>query len=498
MKSVYFFRLLFVFCLFMIFLNLQAQTVWTEQSNFSDVRYAAVGFNIGEKAYLGTGSNDTSLKKDWWEYDPTMDSWSQKMDLSGVARRYAVGFSIGSYGYIGTGDSELSDNLDDFWQYDPESNSWAQKADFPGGKRWLATGFSIGDKGYLGTGFNDGFQVRKDFYEYDPATDTWTQIADCSGKGRLGATSFAIGDKGYVGCGTFKDWWEYDPATGVWTKKANLPGNERDGAVGFSINGKGYVGTGEFGYTSLSDFWQYDPATDQWTQLEDFAGGERRYAVGFAVGEKGYVGTGWSINGDYLNDFWEFTPPGCAAPGNLTTTNISPSSAKLKWDGAGGAEKYKVQYKADSTGATWISKTVKAANNSLTIAGLTPNTPYKWKVRSICGEEKSEYSATETFTTLLRTGAGLPAASSVSVYPNPVCVSTVISIAVPASSTAQSPHASIELCDLAGKLIRSVLDENLVEGEHKIILNRGQLTSGIYFLHVQINDQVSVLKIAVE
>ncbi|MBX7141474.1 MAG: fibronectin type III domain-containing protein [Chitinophagales bacterium] len=464
------------------------------------MRYAAVGFNIGEKAYLGTGSNDTGLQKDWWEYDPTMDSWSQKMDLSGVARRYAVGFSIGSYGYIGTGDAELSDNLDDFWQYDPASNSWTQKADFAGGKRWFATGFSIGDKGYMGTGYNDGFQVRKDFYEYDPATDTWTQIADCSGKGRLGATSFAIGDKGYVGCGTFKDWWEYDPATGVWTKKANLPGNERDGAVGFSINGKGYVGTGEFGYTSLSDFWQYDPATDQWTQLEDFAGGERRYAVGFAVGEKGYVGTGWSINGDYLNDFWEFTPPGCAAPGNLTTTNISPSSAKLKWDGAGGAEKYKVQYKADSTGATWISKTVKAANNSLTIAGLTPNTPYKWKVRSICGEEKSEYSATETFTTLLRTGAGLPAASSVSVYPNPVCVSTVISIAVPASSTgnAEIQQTAIGLYDLAGKLIRSVLDENLVEGEHKIILNRGQLASGIYFLHVQINDQVSVLKIAVE
>ncbi len=472
-----------------------AQNTWAEKPDFGGTgRYGAVGFRIAEKGYVGTGGGLT----DFWEYDPISEVWSQKANVGGLAREYAVGFSIGNYGYIGTGNSFLSDNLDDFWQYDPESNSWTQKADFAGGNRWFATGFSIGDKGYLGTGYNDGFQTRKDFYEYDPVTDTWTKIADCSGKGRLAATSFSIGDKGYVGFGTFKDWWEYDPVTGAWTKKANLPGSERAAAVGFSINGKGYIGIGEFGYTSLSDFWQYDPVTDQWTQLEDFAGGERRYAVGFAVGDKGYVGTGWSINGDYLNDFWEFTPPGCAAPGNLITTNISPSSAKLKWDGASGADKYKVMYKTDSAGATWISKTVKAANNSLTIAGLTPNTPYKWKVRSICGEEKSEYAATETFITSLRMGVGLPESSPVSVYPNPFSVSTAISFAVPPSSTSQSPHASIELCDLAGRKIRSVLAANLQEGEYQITLNRGQLTSGIYFLHVQFNDQVSVLKIAVE
>lgn len=497
----------FLFSILGIFIHIMVfgQSQWVQMANLpGGIRKDAFAFSINQYGYIGSGVDTSIGKTDFWQYDAVAEVWNQKADVPD-ARRYAAGFAVSGYGYYGTGTNALG-NTKDFWQYDPASNSWTQKADFAGGKRWFATGFSIGDKGYMGTGYNDGFQIRKDFYEYDPATDTWTTIADCSGKGRIGATGFSIGDKGYVcfggvstGTGIAKDLWEYDPATDAWTKKADLPGSERAGAVGFSTGGKGYIGTGEYlNSTSLKDFWQYDPATDQWTQLEDFAGGERRYAVGFAVGEKGYVGTGWSINGDYLNDFWEFTPPGCAAPGNLTTTNISPSSAKLKWDGAGGAEKYKVQYKADSTGATWISKTVKAANNSLTIAGLTPNTPYKWKVRSICGEEKSEYSATETFTTLLRTGAGLPAASSVSVYPNPVCVSTVISIAVPASSTAQSPHASIELCDLAGKLIRSVLDENLVEGEHKIILNRGQLASGIYFLHVQINDQVSVLKIAVE
>jgi hypothetical protein len=48
--------------------------------------------------------------------------------------------------------------MKDFWEYDPATNTWTQKADFGGTARYSAVGFSIADKGYLGTG-TDGFHL---------------------------------------------------------------------------------------------------------------------------------------------------------------------------------------------------------------------------------------------------------------------------------------------------------------------------------------------------
>ena len=66
-------------------------------------RLDAVGFSIGSKGYIGTGLPISGFVKDFWEYDPATNTWTQKADFGGTARHSAVGFSIGSKGYIGTG-----------------------------------------------------------------------------------------------------------------------------------------------------------------------------------------------------------------------------------------------------------------------------------------------------------------------------------------------------------------------------------------------------------
>ena len=43
------------------------------------------------------------VTNDFWEYDPSTNTWTQKADFGGTARNWAVGFSIGNKGYIGTG-----------------------------------------------------------------------------------------------------------------------------------------------------------------------------------------------------------------------------------------------------------------------------------------------------------------------------------------------------------------------------------------------------------
>jgi N-acetylneuraminic acid mutarotase len=197
--------------------------VWTQKADFpGGVRMGAVGFGTATHGYIGTGTGTGGLKKDFWEYDPSANGWTQKADFPGMSRCYAVGFSIGSLGYIGTGYTNLWVKVDhdfsDFWEYDPVVNSWTQKADFGGGGRDWEVGFSIGNRGFIGIGTNmSGFQ--NDFWEYirgctslGPPTNTTPQAnqsictgnsttLSASGSGTLGWYSAATGGT-WLGGGT--------------------------------------------------------------------------------------------------------------------------------------------------------------------------------------------------------------------------------------------------------------------------------------------------------
>jgi len=208
---------------------------WTQKADLGGVnRACAVGFGIGAKGYLGTGNRyvDNVLinLQDFWEYDPANDTWVQAADFP--APRYAaVGFSVGAKGYVGTGLYKVSDNefiwYDDFYEYDPTTGSWTQKATFGGHTRGYATGFSVSTKGYIGTG-NSTIGFLKDFWEYNPDNDTWLQRSDFGGVQRDCAIGFSIGTKGYIGTGIkaqnqfLQDFWEYNQGTDVWTQKTDL------------------------------------------------------------------------------------------------------------------------------------------------------------------------------------------------------------------------------------------------------------------------------------
>lgn len=477
--------------------NTSAQNTWIEKAYFDSLgSRGAVSFSIDNRGYIYTGANSNGgAKNDLWEYNSMNETWTQMADFAGESRLWAVGFAIMDYGYIGTGDG--LNPLDDFWQYDPVSNAWTKKAKFPGGKRYWCTGFSIGDKGYIGNGYES--KSKKDFWEYDPSTNSWTQIADLAGTGRSGSVGFSIGNKGYVctgglnNTGATDQLWEYDPSNGQWTEKASFPGIARAYAVGFVLNDKGYVGCGiDNESNTFSDFYAYDPVSDSWEEVSAFPGPARYWAVGFAINGKGYVGTGQQNSNDYLDDFWEYTPAGCSTPANLSATNISVASAKLKWDAAAGAIQYKVQYAVDSMSAPWTSKTINASKTAITIMGLAANKSYKWKVRSICGEEKSEYSAKQVFTTALRIG-NEDVSTRVSVYPNPF--RSVLSVAFDVD---QPSMVTIDLLDVTGRKVKTVLDEKRETGNHELIVQKTNLPAGVYLLKLTMHGQITLLKVVAE
>jgi N-acetylneuraminic acid mutarotase len=296
-----------------------ATNVWTRKANQPDPlglggRDGAVAFSIGNKGYFGTGGNNQnfnspSVFNDFWEYDPATDTWTQKASFGGTARQNAVGFSIGSFGYVGTGAGVRTPSsqpvYQDFWQYDPSTDTWTQKADYGGGALSNAVDFTVLDKGYAGSGSN--------FWQYDPSTDQWSQIAPFGGpKEPLQGIRFSLNGKGYIGLdGNSNILWEYDTLSDTWTQAASFPGTLRAAMAGFSIDDKGYAGTGVLNNAYFNDFWEFDPTANAWTQKANFAGGPREGTMAFSVGSKGYMGTGTTDQSNPFadtKDLWEYDP----------------------------------------------------------------------------------------------------------------------------------------------------------------------------------------------
>jgi N-acetylneuraminic acid mutarotase len=246
---------------------------WTQIADMpAQVRSEAVGFSILNKGYVITGSDNSQNLKEVWEYDPIANAWTRKADFPGTKRYGAAGFSIGTKGYMGTGFTDISSGqqqqLKDWWEYDPVTDTWTQKNDFPGGTRNLATALSTGNAGYMGLGAAGGAPLN-DWWQYQPATDTWSRKKDYPGSKRYCAGGFFAGNKCYVGNGgdglafdpdkTFSDWWEYDITADTWTQKTSQI-EDRYCGCGITINSISYFG---FGYNNnighLKDFWEFRP-----------------------------------------------------------------------------------------------------------------------------------------------------------------------------------------------------------------------------------------------
>lgn len=316
--------------------NFDVQNKWCRELDFEGGnRVSAVGFSIGNKGYIGTGvvyGSNPKVFSDFWEFDPILKTWTQKANVGGYARVDAVGFSIGNKGYIGTGTTGTgtapSDIFKDFWEYDPGINIWSQKADCGSTSRFYAVGFSIGNKGYIGSGQPALTGVLSDFLEFDPDSNKWVGKADIIVP-RFSAVGFSIGTKGYFGLGAIggvynNDFFEFDPSDisngfdingnplGKWSQKNSFPGAARIEAVGFSMGNKGYVGTGHGnvpGFYFNNDLYEYDPITDSWNTMPLFTGNIREKAIGFSIDNKAYIGTGFNESPGFktFNDFWVFT-----------------------------------------------------------------------------------------------------------------------------------------------------------------------------------------------
>lgn len=333
---------LFTFFLFSGTLVAQTENYWTKKADFSGLkRERAVAFTVGNKGYVGTGVDTAEMVlNDFWEYEPLSDTWTQVADLPGVPRRNASAFTIGSKGYVGVGmnavDANFGSPLSDFWEYDPSTNTWTQRANYPSTSIYFATGFSLGNKGYICCGKRGPNWYTDEMWEYDPQSDSWTSKPPFPGGVRYQLSSFVVNSSAYVGLGTDQDLyrndiWEYKPAQDLWTEKADLPGSERSASHGFGIGNYGFICMGANGGL-LDDLWEYNPLNNSWSVKAPYGGSNRKNGISFVLYGKAYVGTGKGYSGKKMS-MHEYTPGAYVGLDDMSITGISifpnPASNKI-------------------------------------------------------------------------------------------------------------------------------------------------------------------------
>lgn len=293
-----------------------AQNTWAPKDSVNGApRSVSSCFVLNNEAYIVAGLDEDGFRRKMYSYDFLQDDWDQEESIGGVNgaglnRGSACAFSIGFKAYVCLGQGETNAFFKDNWEYDLVNQTWSQKSDFIGEARRQAVAFVIDNIAYVGTGISAS-GLKKDMYSYVSETNTWTQLNDFSGTARKEAAAFTMGSFGYISTGDdgimLSDFWEYNANLDNWVEKTSMPGLPRKGAVGWGIFPNAYICTGEdntFNYST--DLWEYNYWLDSWTQQPSIPGPGRSNAVAFVLNGLGFVGTGY--NGIFLDDLFAFTP----------------------------------------------------------------------------------------------------------------------------------------------------------------------------------------------
>jgi len=261
---------------------------WTGKANMPTARAGlSVGVVDGKIYAIGGVNNFGPNRGDIFlsaveEYDPVLDKWTKKTDMSFIRTGLSVGVVGGKIYAIGGADEDHG-GLSTVEEYDPISDRWIKKSDMPTGRRGLSVSVVDG-KIYVIGGEDDG--ILPTVEEYDPAIDGWAKRADMP-TARTSLSTSVVNGKIYAIGGIFKGMdgrvEEYDPVLDKWTRKTDMP----TGRYVFStstVNGKIYAIGGNDADNILSTVEEYDPQAE--SQSIDFKGklpttwGEVRTASG--------------------------------------------------------------------------------------------------------------------------------------------------------------------------------------------------------------------------
>jgi hypothetical protein len=227
---------------------------WTEKTSFPGApQLHPITFTTATAAFVGFGMSNLIAQQELWKYDVATDSWSGMPASPFNARLYAIYFSINGKGYYGGGIDDMGQPLTDFWEFNPSTESWIQKADIPITSSFsYLPSFSLNDgRGYI---IGDAGGSAK-FAKYNPGTNSWSLLTserDCPD-----CTWGVVNDQVLLSSYTSNRIWLVKPSVNQW-KEIPFDG-VTSGPAMFEINGLIYYGLGEHpGQVYSPLFWSFD------------------------------------------------------------------------------------------------------------------------------------------------------------------------------------------------------------------------------------------------
>jgi uncharacterized repeat protein (TIGR03803 family) len=267
-----------------------------------------------------------------FEYDPTTNVYTKKIDLAITTGAVPQGNSLYLHTngkFYGMTLAGGANNLGVLFEYDPTTNAYTKKIDFAGsanganpyGSLMITSGGKV-----FGLTSNGGANGLGTLFEYTPTTNTLTKKVDFTAAN--GAYPFcdlteASNNRLYGVTPTNGSIFEYNPATNAFAKKIDLGANNAPFAYGTLVkgsNGKLYGMSSGGGISSEGLLFEYDASTNTFTKKIDFT---------LATGLLPYGGLLLASNGNF---YGLMSQGGIADNGVLFEYNASTNTYTKKVD----------------------------------------------------------------------------------------------------------------------------------------------------------------------
>jgi len=492
--------------------------------DYATIKYDSSGNELWVARYNGPGNADDG---------------GQALALDAEGNVYVTGFSEGSgtsYDYATV-------------KYDPDGNElWVARYNSPANYRDEATALAVDESGNVHVGglisgsptspYNFDYLTIK----YD-STGSQLWVARYAGPGGdldlLTAVGLDASANVYVtgwseGCGTSSDYAtiKYDPnGNQLWVARYNGPGNGHDGAYALAADAEGnvYVTGHSWDPLTLYDYTtiKYDSHGDSvWVVRYNGPGNGWDMANALAVDTEGNVyvtggSEGSGTSGDYATikyshpaleiscetavawfcrgrDFsFKLTitnSTGGNVSGTLTFSgysaydcdpgNVLISIRRPKTFPPGVTEQYYRFKVPNAVGPGQYSTSISG-----TLGGVDLFCCMNTDIVE-CGPWKSGGNTEWDLVEVDRPDVALPTATELyQNYPNPFNATTQFSY-----SLAEAGNVRLTIHNLRGQLVETVVDGHQEAGEHQVIWDASNLSSGVYFYKLQAGDFVSTKK----
>ena len=165
-------------------------------------------------------------------------------------------------------------------------------------------------------------------------------------------------------------------------------------------------------------------------------------------------------------------------PADLTTTNITASSANTNWTVVDCAAGYVVQYKA--AGGSWVSVTINTNTPTKTLTGLAASTNYSWRIKTKFSDGTfTSYTNPISFKTLALRIGETATVNELQVYPNPATDKL----------TLEFPYAEGDaVIDVVNAIGQSVWNQKITDVDGAIVINIQNLPEGLYLITLKNGD----------